>query len=152
MSVLQVLAAITIQCRRRRIPQTARRTQSIQDSGIVSRGCSCKCTSSARVSASQLNFWRITIRVAAMNMLNRRSERTHTCRSTWFTSNGLEHVSALDRTHTFIPSWKSRITVIICGGTPETGGHLPQYILIDRIVGLLDVDEAEEERYPCLPS
>ena len=33
----------------------------------------------------------------------------------------------------------------------ETTKYLTQQILIDRVIGLLDDDEAEEEWHPCLP-
>ena len=103
------------------IPQTALRAQYVGDSGLISGGCSCRCRSSARISASSLNVWRTIIRTTVIKMFNRRGESTHPYRSPWFTSNGFEHVPSLDRTHAFIPAWNSRITVIICGGTPRRG-------------------------------
>ena len=74
----------------------------------VDRGCSSRCTSSARMSASSPNLRRTTSRAVAMRILDRIGDSTHPCHIPWFTSNGFEHVSSLDRTHPFIPSWNSR--------------------------------------------
>ena len=89
------------------ILQTAQRIQSIEDSGPVSRICSCSCTSSARVSVLSLNLWRKESKTAETEIINRRGENTYLCRSPWFTPKAFEHV------HAFIPSLNSWITAII---------------------------------------
>ena len=67
----------TIQPRQRIAYPRGPGIHSLSDSGLFPRACSCRCSSSARMSASSLDVWRTTSRTSAMKMSNRRGKSTH---------------------------------------------------------------------------